>query len=329
MRPLRKITVVITGASSGIGRATASAFAMPGVRLVLAARGREALDIVARECEARGARVLVVPTDVTDANQVRQLAREAADSGDGRIDVWVNNAGIGAIGLIEQVPAHAHEKVLQTNLLGYLYGAQAVLPYFKQMRQGTLINVLSLNAWAPIAYAASYNASKYGLRGLSEAIRTELTDWPGIHVCDIFPTVIDTPAFRHSANFTGKQVRPPKPLYDARTVARAIVRAAANPRRQSTIIGWPTWLARFGHFVAPGLARRFAWGLTHTYFAQADEAPVSEGNLHQPSRGMMTVDGAWKTEPPRAHRTAGLVGLGLAAVATLAALALTRDDRLR
>lgn len=320
MRPSRLITVVITGASSGIGRATASAFAMPGVRLVLAARGHEALEAVAHECEARGAKVLTMPTDVTDADAVRALADAAAGQGDGRIDVWVNNAGVGAIGLFDQVPITAHEQVLRVNLLGYLHGAHAVLPYFKRSGEGTLINVLSLNAWSPLPYAVAYTTSKYGLRGFSEALRAELLPWSRIHVCDVMPAVVDTPAFRHSANYTGKRARPPKPLYDARTVAQAIVRAAANPRRHhATTIGMPARLARLGNAIAPALTRRIMWGMTRGYFMQASPAPTSDGNLFDASRGMMTIDGAWR--PARGPRTSGLAWAGLALVAVAAAAA--------
>src|SRR5690606_15909755 len=108
-----------------------------------------------------------------------------------------------------------------------------VLPYFKRRRAGVLVNVVSLGAWAPTPYAVSYTASKYGLRGYSEALRAELHDWPGIRICDVFPSVIDTPGFSHAANYTGKALRPPRPLYDARTVAQAIADAVADPGRGS------------------------------------------------------------------------------------------------
>src|SRR5690606_32663764 len=116
-----------------------------------------------------------------------------ADFGAGRIDVWVNNAGTGAVGLFEDTPIDAHDQVLRVNLMGYLHGAHAVLPHFKRQGEGVLVNLLSLGAWAPTPYAVSYTASKYGLRGYSEALRAELHDWPGIRVCDIFPSVVDTP----------------------------------------------------------------------------------------------------------------------------------------
>jgi short-subunit dehydrogenase len=317
MQPSRTITIVITGASSGIGRATAQAFARRGVRLVLAARSLEGLERTAAECASRGAKTLSVPTDVTDAEAVARLARHAADAGDGHIDIWVNNAGVGAVGLFEQTPIAAHDQVVRTNLLGYLHGAHAVLPYFKRAGQGTLINTVSFGAWAPAPYGVSYSASKYGLRGFSEALRAELVPWPRIHVCDIYPSVIDSPGFRHGANYTGKMLRPPKPLYDPREVARAIVRAAANPRREATTVGVVATLVRVANAVAPKTVRRWSSRFVNTYFQQAPEVPVSDGNLFEASTGCLSVDGGWRdASSTNTLRNAGLL-LGAGAVAML------------
>lgn len=317
MQPSRTITIVITGASSGIGRATAQAFARRGVRLVLAARSLEGLERTAAECARRGAKTLCVPTDVSDADAVASLARHAADGGDGRIDIWVNNAGVGAVGLFEDTPIAAHDQVVRTNLLGYLHGAHAVLPYFKRAGQGTLINTVSFGAWAPAPYGVSYSASKYGLRGFSEALRAELVPWPGIHVCDIYPSVIDSPGFRHGANYTGKMLRPPKPLYDPRRVARAIVLAAAHPRRESTTVGVVATLARVANAVAPRLVRRWSSRFVNAYFERAPEVPVSDGNLFEPSSGCLSVDGGWRdTSSTHTVRNAGLL-LGAGALAVL------------
>lgn len=314
-RRLRPAVIVITGASSGIGRATAEAFAGPDVRLVLAARREEALKATAAACEARGAQALVVPTDVTDPEAVAQLAARAFEFGKGRIDVWVNNAGVGAVGLFEETPALAHDQVVRTNLLGYLHGAHAVLPHFKRAGAGTLINVVSLGAWAPSPYAVSYTASKYGLRGFSEALRAELTGWPRIQVCDIFPSVVDTPGFRHGANYTGKALKPPKPLYDARQVARAIVRAAVRRRHGSMTVGSVARFARMGNLLAPGVVQQLSHRGMQRYFENAPAVPVTEGNLFEPSRGSMSIDGGWRgAQRGRAFRCACYV-VGLAAFA--------------
>ncbi len=152
----------------------------------------------------RRCRRLVVPTDVGVADEVERLATAAAEFGHGRIDVWINNAGIGAVGAFDETPLEAHEQVVQTDLLGYLRGAHAVLPYFKQQSAGVLINTLSVGSWVAQPYAVAYSASKFGLRGLTQALRGELVQWPGIHVCDIYPGVVDTPGFRDGGNYTGR-----------------------------------------------------------------------------------------------------------------------------
>jgi len=207
MPPTRPLTVVITGASSGIGLATALAFARAQARVVLRARGEAPLARAAAACRELGARALAVPGDVTQPAAMHRLAERAAEFGDGGIDVWVNNAGVGAVGLFDETPVAAHEQVVRINLLGYLHGAHAVLPFFKAARKGVLVNIVSLGAWAPSPYGVSYTASKFGLRGFSEALRAELVDYPQIRICDIFPATADTPGMRHSANYTGKALR--------------------------------------------------------------------------------------------------------------------------
>lgn len=291
---LRNALVVITGASSGIGRCAAHEFARHGARLVLAARDDEALVSVVQECERLGARALAVPTDVTRNEAMENLAERAADFGDGRIDIWVNNAGVGAVGCFEDTPLAVHEQVVQTDLLGYLRGAYVVLPYFKAQTSGILINTLSLGSWVAQPYAAAYSAAKYGLRGLTEALRGELVRWPGIHVCDIYPAVMDTPGFRDGGNFTGRELSPPPPRYDPRRVAEAMVRMALNPRASVTV-GSAATLLRLGHFLIPGFAQISALVVGRA-LKHGRRAPNSTGNLFQCPSGERRIDGGWRTQ---------------------------------
>lgn len=131
---LNNATVVVTGASSGIGRGAAVAFAKSGANLVLAARNLSTLSEVADDCKKLGAKVLVVPTDVTDSEQVAELAKKAVNAFNNRIDVWINDPGVGAVGTYEEVPAASHAQVIATNLLGYMNGTHAVLPYMKKAK---------------------------------------------------------------------------------------------------------------------------------------------------------------------------------------------------
>lgn len=293
-RELRARTVVLTGASSGIGRATALAFAEAGAHLVLAARNQAALDDVADLCRARGAQALVVPTDVTRPEQVRALAAAAVERFSA-IDVWVNNVGVGAVGAFTDTPIEAHHRVIEANLLGHFNGAHAVLRHFMARKRGVLINMISLGAWAAAPYAAAYSASKFGLRGFSEALRGELSGWPDIHVCDVYPAFMDTPGMAHAANYTGRRLKPAPPLYDPRMAAEAIVSLARHPR-PSVTVGAAATALRVGHFVSPALSGWLGARVVERYLKEAESVPRTDGNLHLPSIGH-AIDGGYR------HRT--------------------------
>ncbi|WP_313538818.1 SDR family oxidoreductase [Sphingomonas sp.] len=285
-------TAVITGASSGIGRATAELFAERGWRLVLAARGAEALEALASELRARGAAIEVVPTEIGDNAAVLALA-EAAQAFGGTIDLWFANVGVGAVGRFEEVPIEAHEQVLRSNLLGHLYEAHAVLPIFQRQGRGVFVNMISMVGFAAAPLAAAYSASKFGLKGLSEALRAEQAAYPHIHICDVYPALVDTPALDHPANYTGKAIHPPLPLVDPRRVAAAVVRLADHPRA-TTIVGAQTWPARIGHALAPTLSLKIIDRWFEGYFTQARPAAVTSGNLFHPPGDRPRIDGGFR-----------------------------------
>ncbi|MFV3411519.1 SDR family oxidoreductase [Pseudomonas nitroreducens] len=319
--PFKDRTVVITGASSGIGRAAAHAFARHGARVVLAARDEAACQEVASQCREAGGQAWVVPTDVTQGESVMQLAEQAVQL-TGGIDVWINNAGVGSVGTFEETPLEVHEQVIQTDLLGYVRGARAVMPHFKQRGRGVLINTLSVGSWVAQPYAAAYSAAKFGLVGFTEALRGELVQWPRIHVCDVYPAVIDTPGFRDGANFTGHELAPPPPRYDPEQVAAAMVDLALNPQPSRTV-GAAAHLLRLARVFTPGFSRLMGWG-TARAIERMPRSANSTGNLFAPPGGPRQVHGGWKRQ--QGHSPSPLL-LGVAVAAAVGIVwALGRDE---
>lgn len=293
-RKLAGAVVVITGASSGIGRAAAVRFAEAGSAVVLAARREQALREVARDCERAGGRATVVPTDVTDDEAVEALARRAVED-HGRIDVWINNAGVSMFGSFEDSPADVYSRVLDINLGGCIRGARAVLPIFRSQGTGVLINNASVYGKVAVPYASAYVASKHGIVGLSASLRTELLGHD-IAVCTLLPSSIDTPIFQQSANYAGRTVKPIDPVYDADVVAKAMVSLAARPRREH-IVGGAGRMLRKQRLLAPALFERGVKRLVEFDHFGDDPAPATSGNVRSPGEAPTSVSGGWSSSP--------------------------------
>jgi len=311
---LKNKAVVITGASSGAGRAAALEFAKYQSAIVLAARNEEALHEVAAECSDLGATVLVVVTDVTDPKAMISLANRANDWA-GKIDVWINNAGVLAAGEFDHTPMEVHEQVIQTNLLGYIYGAHAVMPFFKARQHGILINNISIGGYLPVPYGAGYTASKFGLRGFSESLKAELSVWPDIHICDLFPGFLDTPGIDHAGNYTGKVLKAAHPIYDPKRVAEAMVQVAANPK-SNKYVGGASLALKLSHALFPELTNKFTGFMMRRYFKSADRITPTSGNLFNTVDYSMSTNGRFGIPPDsKAYRKyiAGALVAGVAA----------------
>lgn len=301
IKSLNNRTVVITGASSGAGRAMALEFALHKARLVLAARNETALLELADECRALGSMVLIVAADVSDPKAVIGLANDANIFG-GQIDVWINNAGVLTAGEFDKVPMEVHAQVIQTNLMSFLFGAHAVMPYFKNQGKGILINNISVGGFLPVPMGTSYTASKFGLRGFSEALKAELQDWKDIHVCDMFPAFLDTPGIQHAANYTGKVLKPAPPVYDPIRLAQAAVSLALRPK-SSVTVGSVSLLLRIAHSLMPELTAGIAAKVIRTYLKTADPIEVTSGNVFNPLPFGTSTHGGWGVPGrPKAHR---------------------------
>lgn len=284
-------TVVITGASSGIGRATAHRFSRRGMNVVLAARDPGTLEEAALECKARGAAsVLAVPTDVTEPGQIDHLA-EAAAQLDG-IDVWVNDAAVMAYGRLEDVPRDVYRQVIEVNLFGAMECSRAALRRFRGAGRGHLINIGSLYAKMTSPLVGPYVVSKFGLLGFSEVLRQELLEEPDIHVSVVLPGSMDSPIFRHAANFTGRRVRPVPPVSDVYRVARVVVGLVDRPRAEA-VVGNTHRVLSWGKALFPRLYDRLAPGVMRTAGLEAGSVDADPGNVFRSHPGWNQVHGGW------------------------------------
>jgi NADP-dependent 3-hydroxy acid dehydrogenase YdfG len=313
--------VVITGASSGIGRASAAEFARQGATIVLAGRDSDALGEAEAECKGYGANAMTVTCDVTQEGQVEDLASKAEEAY-GKIDVWVNNAGVALFAKFEDTPADDYRRVIDTDFFGYVHGARAALKRFKLQGRGTLINVDSVEGIAPKPYHSAYAAAKHAVRALASSLRMELAldGADNINVCTVFPASVDTPMYAHAANYTGRAVKGSETAVAPAQVAKAITGLAIKPQRE-VMVG-NAGKSVLPYLLAPAAYEKGeAFGFEKRHLT-TDQAGKAQGNLFRPS-GPHATEGGWRTKQERRMPVLPfvLIGgavLGIAGLATLA-----------
>jgi short-subunit dehydrogenase len=254
--------VVVTGASAGVGRAVARAFADQHARLGLIARGTDGLEAAAREVRDAGGEAIVLPLDVADAAAVDRAASEVVKRW-GHIDVWVNDAMVSVFSPVREMKADEFRRVMEVNFLGYVHGTMAALRYMEPRGRGAILQIGSALAYRSIPLQSAYCASKAAIRGFTDSLRSELfRDGSGVKLCMIQLPAVNTPQFEVVRNRLDGHPQPVPPIYQPEVVARAVVRAAKRPRREIWI-GWSTMRAILGQRLIAGwldkyLAKR-AW----------------------------------------------------------------------
>jgi short-subunit dehydrogenase len=284
-------TYVVTGASSGFGRGVALKLGSYGANVVLAARRTAVLEEVADQVRGAGGQALVVTTDVSRADDVERLARAAVERF-GRINVWINDAAVGVIGRFEDVPVVDHARVVDVNLKGVIYGSHAALQQFRTQGYGTLVNIASVEGRVPLAYHASYTATKHAVVGLDAALNQELrlAGADTIKVATVLPWAVDTPFWEHTANYSGGTPR--MVMMDGpQQVVDAIVRVSIYPRKELAV-GWKASGAVLGEQIWPSLSERIAANIVDRAQRQtAPAAPPTDGSLFEPMAAGTTVEG--------------------------------------
>lgn len=314
--------IVITGASAGVGRATARAFAARGMSLALLARGRRGLDAVRAEVEAAGARVLAIPTDVANEYEV-EAAAARIERELGPIDIWINNAMATIFGPVSSLTGAEVKRATEVTYLGAVYGTMSALKRMRPRNRGTIVQVGSALAYRAIPLQAPYCAAKHALRGFTDGLRCELMhDESAVHITMVHLSAFNTPQFDWALNRVGKRPMPVPPIFQPELAAKAIV-WAAHHRRRELFVGWPAVKAVWGNKLLPHYADRML--ASKGYSGQITEAPVVKGacaNLWDPCDSDLGAHGRFDREARLSsmqwwvttHRLAAVLALIMLAV---------------
>ncbi len=331
---LEEQTIVITGASSGIGLATARMAADRGARVVAAARSEDALVELVEEIEAGGGDAEYVVADVAEREDVREIGAVAEDAYGG-VDTWVNGAAVSIYGRLDEVPVSEMRRQFDINVWGLLYGSLEAAEHMKEQGGGAIINIGSVVSERAMLLQGSYSASKHAVKAFTDALRMELEEEGApVAVTLVEPSAIDTPYPDHAKNYMDEEASLPPPVYAPETVARAILAAAEEPQREVTV-GWGgKGMALLGQF-APGLMDR----IMETVFApqQRRDEPADAGGdgLEGPSGNLEergdyeghVAESSLYTRIRQRGRSPGAAALGAGAVVAYAGYRLLRRGR--
>ena len=319
--------VVITGASSGIGRATARRFAEPDTALALVARDREGLESAADEVRGAGAQALVLPADVADPDAVEAVAASTEEAL-GPIDTWVNVAMTTVFAFFDDIEPDEFRRATEVTYLGSVWGMRAALQRMRPRNRGTIVQVGSAMAYRGIPLQAPYCGAKHGVQGVFESLRTELRHrGSGVHLTTVHLPGVNTPQFEHCRDKFDKRSQPVPPVYQPEVAADAI-HWAAHHRRREVYVGIPTVYTVWGNKFAPWLAERYlAKTAVGSQLSQTPKPPGRPDNLFEPAPGDPGAHGPyddrahgrsvqlWATK----HRRGLLGGLAGAALAAAGA----------
>ena len=284
-------TIVIVGASSGFGRGAALELAKRGAKVVVAARRSELLDELVHEVRDAGGHATAVALDVGEPDAVERLAAQAVEE-HGRIDVWVNNVGVGALGYFWEIPVEVHARVVDVNLKGLIYGAHAAMKQFLRQDGGTLVNVGSIDSEIPLAMQNTYAASKAAVLSLSRTLNEELRlagRSDAIHVATIMPWAVDTPWWDHAANYSGHTARMAM-MDDPELVVEAIVKACTHPEEEMPV-GIKAKAFDASHHLLPDLTERMSATVAKRESDKGAEIGDTRGSLFEPMHKGRTMDG--------------------------------------
>jgi NADP-dependent 3-hydroxy acid dehydrogenase YdfG len=314
--------VVVTGASSGIGRATVRRFARPGMKLAVLARDREGLEAAAREVRAAGGEALCLPTDVTDATAVEDAA-QATEDAFGPIDVWINVAMTTVFAFFDDIEPDEFRRATEVTYLGSVWGMRAALKRMAPRDRGTIVQVGSALGKRGIPLQSPYCGAKHGVQGVFESLRTELLHkGSNVHLTIVQLPGVNTPQFEHCRDKLEKRSQPVAPVYQPEVAADA-VHYAAHHRRREVYVGLPTVYTIWGNKIAPAFVDRYlAKTGVSGQLSDAEKAPGRPDNLFDPLPGDPGAHGPYDDKAHRRsiqlwatkHRLGLLAGAGLAGV---------------